>query len=77
VHLGSYDNHVLCVNSGHMEYFSKRNVNILQKKSGLNIGFVQHSSNSDIGLRTLQYYPSDYAYICQVFSYFGTFHENF
>jgi len=59
-----------------VEYFSKRNVKIPQN-SGLHIGFVQHSSNSDTGLHKLQYYPSDYDYVCQVFSYFGSFHENF
>jgi hypothetical protein len=66
VYLGSYDNHVVSVNGGHMEYFSKRKVKLPQN-SGRNIGFFQNSSNSDIGLHTLQHYPSLCAFVCQVF----------
>jgi hypothetical protein len=76
VYLGSYDNHVVCVNGGYMEYFSKRKV-ILPQNNGLSIGFFQHFSNYDIGWHTLEYYPSVYAYVCQVFSYFGSFHGSF
>jgi len=50
----------------------------LPQNSGLNIGFFQHSSISDIGLHTqCSHYFSVYAYVCQVFSYFVSFHGSF